>query len=129
MTKETIETSKLKAFLNYLADKVDEVYQQEVYRAIQDFLLELEQERQLDIDVDSLLASIQAYKDSFYDDFAPLLMVHTIIINSGTYAVLAVSNPDSPTDKHKVLVELFNPTPADIGRLNRIESVLDELLE
>lgn len=80
------------------------------------------------VDVDSLLASIQAYKDSFYDDFAPLLMVHTIIINSGTYAVLAVSNPDS-SDKHKVLVELFNPTPADIGRLNRIESVLDKMLE
>lgn len=129
MTKETIETSKLKAFLNYLADKVDEVYQQEVFRAIDNFLLELEQERELQVDVDSLLASIQTYKDSFYDDFEPLLMVHTIIINSGTYAVLAVSNPDAPTDKHKVLVELFNPTPADIGRLNRIESVLDELLE
>ena len=128
MTKETIETSKLKAFLYYLADKAHEVYQQEVHRSIDNFLLELEQERDLGVDVDSLLASIQAYKESFYDDFEPLLMVHTIIINSGTYAVLAVSNPDSP-DKHKVLVELFNPTPADIERLNRIESVLDGLLE
>lgn len=128
MTKETIETSKLKAFLNYLADKVDEVYQQEVFRAIDNFLLELEQERELQVDVDSLLASIQTYKESFYDDFTPALVVDTTIIHNGTYGSLNVYNPDSPTDKHKILVEVFNPTPADMKRLHSIMSVLSELL-
>lgn len=124
MTKETIETSKLKNFLYYLADKADEAYQQEVVRSIEDFLLELEQERQLDIDVDSLLLKIEAYKGSFYDDFT----LDTSDIPNGTYASLNVSNPDSPADKHKVLVEVFNPATADIKRLKRIMSVLSELL-
>ena len=128
MTKETIETSKLKNFLYYLADKADEAYQQEVVRSIEDFPLELEQESQLDIDVDSLLLKIEAYKGSFYDDFTPALKVDTSDIPNGTYASLNVSNPDSPADKHKVLVEVFNPTTADIKRLKRIRSVLSELL-
>lgn len=128
MTKETIETGKLKAFLYYLADKADEAYQQEVDRSIQDFLLELEQERQLDIDVDSLLLKIQSYKDSFYDDFTPALIVEDTIANNTPYASLSVTNPDSPADKHKVLVEVFQSTQADLHRLNRIKSVLSELL-
>lgn len=55
MTKETIEMEDLKAFLHYLADRVHEVYQHEisqheVHRSIDNFLLELEQERELGVD-------------------------------------------------------------------------------
>lgn len=127
MTKETIETSKLKNFLYYLADKADEAYQQEVVRSIDSFLLELEQERQLQIDVDSLLASIQTYKESFYDDFTPALKVEAKTYPTGEYAELNVWNPTSPTDKHKVLMELEGPSQSDMKRLNRVKAVLSEL--
>ena len=51
MTKVSVEMEDLKAFLHYLADRVHEVYRHEVYqhevhRSIDNFLLELEQERE-----------------------------------------------------------------------------------
>lgn len=128
MTRVTVHTEELESFLGFLADKVDPAYQPEVDNAIRDYLQSLDGRKEAPVvDMESVLSGVQAYMDSFYMDFAPVFTVEAQRYPTGNYAVLSVHNPDSPSDKPKILAELEGATQEQMEQLRDVrESLLDE---
>lgn len=128
MTRVTVHMEELESFLGFLADKADPAYQPEVDNAIKDYLQSLDGRKEAPVvDMELVLSGTQAYMDSFYTDFAPVFTVEAKHYPTGNYAVLSVHNPDSPSDKPKILAELEGATQEQMEQLKDVrESLLDE---
>ena len=128
MTRMTVHVEELESFLGFLPDKADPAYQPEVENAIRDYLKNLDGRQEAPaVYMEPVLSAVQVYMDSFYMDFTTAFKVEAKTYPTGKVAVLSVHNPDSPSDKPKILAELEGATQEQMEQLKDVrDSLLDE---